>query len=127
MNTFKYQMTVLPDFHFNNFIDAKKEGEVSISTSIGIPKDLSKHKIIKCDLLIEAVSVVTREIDIKFKSISIFDITAADISVDTLLKDAAKYCVPIALRETEKKFEEISKILIGQPINMQLSQHIGEE
>lgn len=127
MNTFKYQMTVLPDFQFNNFIDARKQGEISISTSIGIPKDLSKHKIVKCDLLVEAVSVVTRETDIKFKSISIFDITTTDISEDTLLKDAASYCIPIALRETEKKFEEISKILVGQSINLQLSQHIHDE
>lgn len=121
MNTFKYQMTILPDFQFNNFIDRTKQGDVSVSVSIGIPKDLSKNKIVKCDLLVEAVNSRTRETDIKFKSVSVFDITSPEISEDSLLEDAADYCLPIALEKTDQKFEDISKILMGKPVNLQLA------
>lgn len=127
MNTFKYQMTVLPDFQFNGFIDRKKQGDVSVSASIGIPKDLSKKKIVKCELLVEAVNVITKETDIKFKSVSFFDITSPEISEDSLLEDAADYCIPVALEKTDQKFEAVSKILMGGPINLQLAQNIQFE
>lgn len=127
MNTFKYQMTILPDFQFNKFIDGKRQGEVSISASIGIPKDLSKNRKVKCDLLVEAVNSITKETDIKFKSISVFDIISPEIFVDSLLEDAADYCIPIALEKTDQKFEAVSKILMGHSISLQLSQHIHEE
>lgn len=129
-NTFKHQMTVLPDFHFNNFVaaitGARKKGDVSISASIGIPKDLSKRKLVRCEILVETVDIATGETDIKFTSISGFDITSAEVFQDSLLNDAESYCIPIALRETERKFEEISKILLGRPINLQLSRYIQE-
>lgn len=127
MNTFKYQMTILPDFQFNKFADRIKQGDVIISTSIGIPKDLSKNKIVRCNLLVEVVNSITKETDIKFKSISAFDITSQEIYEDSLLEDAVNYCIPIALEETDRKFEEVSKILIGYPINLQMSQNIQEE
>lgn len=127
MNEFKYQVTIFPDFCFNMFSSRETTGEISVSTSIGIPKDLKKNKVVRCDISVEVVNEASKETDIKFKAVSVFDIATPKPSEKTLLKDAANYCIPIAMKKTDEKFAQVSQLLSGQIINLQLSERYAEE
>lgn len=121
MNTFDYKTTIMPDFHFGVLPGKELQGEVSVSFSIGIAKNLENDKRVRCDTLVEMHNFNTKHTDIKFKAISIFDITSPQIDMDTLFDDAKEYCTPISIQMAGEKFSQISKFLIGQELNLQLS------
>ena len=130
MLEFRYRTTVPSDFYFDIPPGQDKIlGEVTVSTSIGIPKDLTKNKKVRCDIIVVVFNKVTDEKDIKIKTKSFFDIVSdvTDIETDTLVKEAAEYCVPISLEETDKIILRASEALIGQQINLQLSSRFEED
>ncbi len=125
MNEFDYKTTFVPDFHFSMLPGSELKGEISVSFSIGIAKDLTKNKRVRCDVFVEVRNLDTKNTDIEFKAISLFDITTSpDIDIDTLLDDAKEYCIPISTQKADEKLSQVSKFLIGQELNLQLSQKI---
>ena len=124
MPEFKYEYTVASDFYFNVSPSMEKvKGEVTVTASIGVPKEIEQRKHVRCDVSVELLNKVTAEKDIKAKTTSFFDIISGidENDLDGLVDAAAEYCIPISLEETEKIISKTAEILIGQQVNLQLS------
>lgn len=130
MPEFKYGSTVACGFYFNVSPAMEKiNGEVTITTSIGVPKDIEKRKHVRCDVSVEVLNKITNEKDIKVKTTSFFDILPGldESNVDKLVDAAAEYCIPIALEETDKIIAKAAEVLIGQQVNLQLSRRFKDD
>lgn len=130
MTEFKYEYTMASDFYFNVSPSREKvNGEVTVTTSIGVPKEIEKRKHVRCDVSVELLNKVTAEKDIKAKTTSFFDITsgAEEGDLDKLVDAAAEYCIPLSLEETDKIISKAAEVLIGQQINLQLSTRFKDD
>lgn len=129
MPEFKYDSTIASGFYFNVSPAIEKvSGEVTVTTSIGVPKDLEKRKHVRCDVSVEVLNKITGEKDIKVKTTSFFGIASGsdESNLDKLVDDASEYCIPIALEETDRMISKAAEILIGQQVVLQLSRRFKD-
>lgn len=129
MPEFKYEYTVASDFYFNVSPSREKvKGEVTATSSIGVPKEIAQRKHVRCDVSVELLNKITTEKDIKAKTTSFFDIISEvdENDLDKLVDAAAEYCIPIALEETDKIIARAAEVLIGQQVNLQLSRRFKD-
>ena len=62
MPEFKYEYTVASDFYFNVSPSREKvKGEVTATSSIGVPKEIAKRKHVRCDVSVELLYKITSE------------------------------------------------------------------
>lgn len=127
MNQFDYRNTIVPDIHFHMLPDQELRGEITVSFSIGVAKDLTHDKRVRCDTLVTVHNLNTKDAAIELKSVSLFDIVSSEINMNTLFDDAKAYCIPISLQKADEMISQISKLLIGRELNLQLSMQMHTE
>lgn len=121
MNSFAYKDTVIVEsqLDFSRFLKTEHlEGEVSLSSTISIPKDPEKVRNVICsiDLSLGDSSDV---IYLHVKSRSVFEITGA-IDAKTLEADAQEKCFPQACDLITKKIAQLTQLHIGSPLNISI-------
>lgn len=96
------------------------KGKISISSTIEVPKDVSTDKVVRC---CETLTMGKEDgpFQILLKTITLFDITHID-SEDSLQTDATAICHPQALSVLADILHQLTKIHLGQPIDISIPQ-----
>ena len=119
MNKFVYKNTniIESQFNFNKLQESIAfDGEVMLSSTIAVPKNISENKIIVC-ILDLSLGHEDDPITLHVKSQSIFEIQEL-ANKDELHKDAKEKCLPKAGQELSERIKEITRLHIGKPISI---------
>lgn len=105
------------DFDFSRLVSkAKFSSNANYSASLGTPKDPEKKRKVRCTVQFD-MGGKTEPVSISVKTLSEFDIVELDC-VETLISDAERSCLKIALDEISKKVSTLIYEHIGQKVNI---------
>ena len=123
MNEFKYRETLIlkSELDFTRLHGSNDfHGEATLSTSVGISKDLEKNRAVRCIAELE-IGGEEKAIRIYIKTASVFDIQVLE-NTETLRQDANAICLQRTLDELSQKLAELTRLHIGKEIKILMPQ-----